>query len=99
MSPTGPRGDRLLAVIGRWARTAGDLLSEYYQAPYRRAVAQARRDQDDLFMILVFSDLMGVPNPATYFTLELQPVLLERFHEWHTRMGMAHSPLEGLKCC
>ena len=75
------------------------LLSEFYVSPYRGAVARARRDQDDLFMLLVYSDLMGVPNPASYYTLELQPILMERFHEWHTRMGIEHSPLDGLKCC
>jgi hypothetical protein len=42
---------------------------------------------------------MGVPNPAAYFTLELQPILLERFHEWHQRMGVEHSPLDGFRCC
>jgi hypothetical protein len=83
----------------RWLRRATALLAEFYVAPYRGAVARARRDQDDLFMLLVFSELMGVPNPAAYYTLELQPLLLERFHEWHTRMGLPHSPLDGLKCC
>jgi hypothetical protein len=85
--------------MNRWLRQAGALLSEYYLAPYRGAVARARRDQDDMFMLLVFSELMGVPNPAAYFTLELQPILLERFHDWHTRMGMEHSPLDDMKCC
>ena len=75
------------------------LVSEVYHAPYRGAVARAKRDQDDLFMLLIFSEMMGVPNPATYYTLELQPVLLERFHDWHTRMGMEHSPLDDFKCC
>ncbi len=82
-----------------WLRQAKALLAEFYVSPYRGAVARARRDQDDLFMLLVFSELMGVPNPAAYYTLELQPILLERFHEWHTRMGMPHSPLDGMKCC
>ena len=27
-------------------------------------------------MLFVFSELMGVPNPAAYYTLELQPLLL-----------------------
>jgi hypothetical protein len=84
---------------GDWIRHARALLTEYYVAPYRGAIARERRDSDDLFMLLVFSELMGVPNPATYYTLELQPVLLERFHEWHLRMGMDHSPLDGMKCC
>ena len=70
-----------------------------YTAPYRGAVARARRDEDDLFMLFVFAELMGVPNPAAYYTLELQPLLLERFHEWHTRMGLEHSPLDHFRCC
>jgi hypothetical protein len=82
-----------------WLRGARALLAEYYVSPYRGAVARARRDQDDLFMLLVFSELMGVPNPAAYYTLELQPILLERFHDWHIRMGMEHSPLDDMKCC
>jgi hypothetical protein len=75
------------------------LLREYYAAPYRGAVARARRDEDDLFMLLVFSEMLGVSNPATYYTLELLPILYDRFHEWHTRMGMERSPLDGFRCC
>lgn len=93
------KGLRLRRIFLSWMRTVSTLLSEFYVSPYRGAVARARRDQDDLFMLLVYSDLMGVPNPASYYTLELQPILMERFHEWHTRMGIEHSPLDGLKCC
>jgi len=76
-----------------------DFLREFYAAPFRGAVARAKRQEDDLFMLLVFSEMVGVPNPASYFTLELQPLLYEDFHEWHKRMGMEHSPLEGFHCC
>lgn len=77
----------------------GELLREFYTAPFRGAVARAKRDEDDLFMLLVFSEMVGVPNPANYYTLELQPLLYEDFHEWHKRMGMDHSPIEGFRCC
>ena len=83
---------------GRLAQL-GRLLREIYEAPYRGAVARARREEDDLFMLFVFAELMGVPNPAAYYTLELQPLLLERFHEWHQRQGLEHSPLDGFRCC
>ena len=59
----------------------------------------ARRDEDDLFMLLVFSETLGVPNPAAWYTLELMPALYERFHDWHRRMGMEHSPLDHIACC
>ncbi len=80
-------------------RRAREILEEFYQAPHRAAIARARRDEEDLFMLLVFAEVMGVPNPVSYYTLELLPVMYDRFHEWHLRMGMDHSPLEGFRCC
>ena len=75
------------------------LASEAYNVPYRGAVARAKREQDDLFMLLVFWEVMGVPSPATCYTLGLQPIVLERFREWHKRAGMEHSPLDDFRCC
>ena len=77
----------------------GALLDEFYVARHRGALARARREEDDLFMLLVFSEAMGIPNPASWHTLELMPLVYERFHEWHVRMGMERSPLEGFRCC
>ncbi|WP_372635938.1 cory-CC-star protein [Alcanivorax jadensis] len=77
----------------------GELGAQYYNAPYRAAIARAKRDEEDLFMLLVFAEMMGVPNPAAWSTLELQPLLMDRFHEWHTRMGMERSPLDHFRCC
>ena len=74
-------------------------LREYYIAPYRREFARAQRDEDDLFMMLVFSESLGIPNPATYYTMELLPVVYDRFHDWHRRMGMERSPLDHVSCC
>lgn len=94
MTPTpidGPMGSRMARFR--------ELLREFYEGRHRGALARERRDEDDLFMLLVFSEMMGVPNPASYYTLELLPILYDRFHEWHLRMGMDHSPLENFRCC
>jgi hypothetical protein len=85
--------------IAKWLKRAGGTLEEYYNAPYRAALAREQRDEEDFFMLLVYAEVMGIPNPAAYYMLEFQPLLLERFHEWHTRMGMERSPLDHLKCC
>ena len=74
-------------------------LHEYYVAPYRRSFARAQRDEDDLFMLLVLAERLGIPHPAAFYTLELLPVVYDRFHEWHTRMGMERSPLDHISCC
>jgi hypothetical protein len=74
-------------------------LREYYVSPYRRTFARAKREEEDLFMLLVFAETLGVPNPASWYTMEMMPVLYEQFHDWHRRMGMEHSPLDHLRCC
>ena len=74
-------------------------LYDYYVSPYRRSFARAQRDEDDLFMMLVFAESMGLPNPASYYTLELLPLVYDRFYEWHKRMGMERSPLDHIGCC
>jgi hypothetical protein len=76
-----------------------DLLNEFYESRHRGALAREQREEDDLCMMLVFCEMMGIPNPASYYTLELLPVMYDRFHEWHLRMGMERSPLEHIRCC
>lgn len=85
--------------IGERLRALSEGLNAFYAGPYRATFARARRDEEDLFMMMVFSDALGVPNPATYYTVELLPVVYERFHEWHRRMGMERSPLDTMGCC
>ncbi|MFP3361633.1 cory-CC-star protein, partial [Planococcus sp. SIMBA_143] len=45
------------------------------------------------------SEMIGIPNPVYYYTLELYPHIIEDFHDWHLRMGMDKSPLTGIRCC
>lgn len=76
-----------------------DGLREYYVAPFRQTYARAGRDEEDLFMLLVLSETLGLPNPVSFYTLELLPVVYDRFHDWHKRMGMERSPLDHIHCC
>ncbi|MDS2173301.1 MULTISPECIES: cory-CC-star protein [unclassified Nesterenkonia] len=90
----------LLAGLRARLRGVEAGLREFYVAPYRRTFARAQRDEEDLFMMLVLSEALGVPNPASGTTLELLPEMLDRMHQWHLRMGMDRSPFEEqLACC
>lgn len=81
-----------------WQRFVAGL-NEFYHAPYRQTMARAARDEEDFFMLLMFSESLGIDNPASFYTLELQPLFLENFHEWHTRMGMDRCPFDHVGCC
>jgi hypothetical protein len=72
---------------------------EVLEMPHRMEVARELRDEDDLFLLLLYSEMIGIPNPVYYYTLELYPHIIEDFHDWHLRMGMDKSPLTGIRCC
>ncbi len=80
-------------------RYAREVYEEMYRAPYRSAIHREYLRQRDLFLLLTFSDLLGIPNPVQFYTLELYPELLEQFHEWHLRMGLERAPEGGWRCC
>lgn len=68
---------------------------EFFMSKYRSQLAREARQEEDLFILLAFSDMLGIPNPVQFYTLELYPHLYERFHQWHKRMGMDRSPITG----
>ena len=80
-------------------RAAREIYEGVYFAPYRSAILREYLKQRDLFFLLGCADLLGVPNPTAFYTLELYPELIDQFHEWHVRMGMPQAPDGGFRCC
>lgn len=80
-------------------RAAKEIYEGIYVAPYRSAIQREYLRQRDLFMLLGVSDMLGVPSPVSFYTLELLPDLIDGFHEWHLRLGMEHPPEGGFRCC
>ncbi|ANU21144.1 hypothetical protein BBI15_13590 [Planococcus plakortidis] len=78
-------------------------LIDWYEAvlehPHRTEIARELQSEDDLFLLMLYSEMLGIPNPVYYYTLELYPYMIEEFHDWHLRMGMEKSPLSGIRCC
>ncbi|MBM7634770.1 cory-CC-star protein [Geomicrobium sediminis] len=72
---------------------------EVLSLPHKADVKRELRDEDDLFHLLCFSEMLGLPNPVSYYTLEMYPHIIEQFHDWHLRMGMEKSPLDQIRCC
>lgn len=89
------RGTNMLDKIKKLIQYYEDVIS----LPHKGEIARELRDEDDLFLLLLYSEMIGIPNPVFYYTLELYPYIIEEFHEWHLRMGMEKSPLTGIRCC
>lgn len=80
-------------------RKALDFYDQIISLPHKVEIKRELRDENDLFLLMCFSELLGIPNPVSYYTLELYPYILDQFHEWHLRMGMEKSPLDHIRCC
>jgi hypothetical protein len=66
---------------------------------YERELRMQAAELNDMFLLLCYMEVVGLPNPATLYLLPVYPYLLEQFHMWHKRMGMDRSPLGNLPCC
>ena len=93
-----PTGRRRETFFRRWSAFR-DGLNEFYVGPYRQMFKREQQGEEDLFMIAVLGEALGVPDPAAYYTAELMPALWEDFHAWHRRIGIPRSPLDQIKCC
>lgn len=103
MTRPGPPGDsgrrRAWAALRRRLTAAREIYEGIFIAPYRAQIHREYLRERDLFLLLGFADLLGVPNPVAFYSLELYPELIEQFHQWHLRMGMEHPPEGGFRCC
>lgn len=43
-------------------------------------------EEQDLYTLILFSDLLGIPNPISYYTIELLPYMSEDMENWEKRM-------------
>ena len=85
--------------VRRGLSAAREVYEGLYVAPYRALIHRELQRERDLFLLAGFNDLLGVPNPVVFYTLELYPELIDQFHQWHRRMGMPQAPEGGFRCC
>ena len=78
---------------------AAEILRGMALAGHQRRVRAEAIELQDLFLLLCFMDIMGLPNPAALYLVDIHPYLLEEFHLWHRRMGVDRSPLATFSCC
>jgi hypothetical protein len=50
------------------------------------AIRKEAWDMNDNFMLLLFGDYLGLPNPISYYTLELLPYMAEDMIPWQRRI-------------
>lgn len=75
-----------------------NFLEDYYTSSYRGILHKEKKEIDDFFMIITFSEMMGIPNPYEFYTAEIMVDLMPKFHEWHKKAGLDKSPFDNFPC-
>ncbi len=79
-------------------RRIEELHDDYFVGRWRSGLQREASRQQDALMAMLFLETLGVPNPTSYYALELYPEFVESFHRWHRRMGVDTFPEAGF-CC
>jgi hypothetical protein len=82
-----------------WRSNVRDFFKGVAYGHYERELRRQAAELNDLFLLLCYMEVVGLPNPATLYLLDVYPYLLDQFHLWHRRMGMDRSPIGNLPCC
>jgi hypothetical protein len=82
-----------------WRANVRDFFHGMAYGQHERELRRQAGELNDLFLLLCYMEIVGLPNPATLYLLDVYPYLLDQFHLWHRRMGMDRSPIGNLPCC
>lgn len=85
----------LLLKLWDWL---GEFLNGTYAVGHNRALQQQVNQLGDFFMLITFSECLGLPNPYGFYTIDQLPELIPAFHKWHTRMGLHANIWERFPC-
>jgi hypothetical protein len=78
---------------------ARDFMHGMAYGRYEHHLRGQAMELSDLFVLMCYLELVGLPNPVALHLLEIYPYFLDEFHLWHRRMGFKHSPLTDFACC
>jgi len=73
-------------------------LEDSYRRSFASSIKRENSEIDDFFMLICFSEIFGLENPYSLYTLEMLPVLMPKFHDWHQNLGIKHSFFENFPC-
>jgi hypothetical protein len=82
-----------------WQQNIRDFMHGMAYGGYERELRMQANDLNDLFLLLCYMEVVGLPNPAALYMLDVYPYIVDQFHLWHRRMGMDRSPVGTMRCC
>ncbi len=80
------KSERFLVFFKKVIRTVGDVLYGMTVYDWVHELNKARHEEERLFTLIVYGDLLGVPILPPYYTMRLLPFLVPAFENWRRSM-------------
>ena len=77
---------RLQTVILETLQTLGEVIYGMTVYDWVHELEKARNEQERLFTLIVYGDLLGVPILPPYYTLRLIPYMVPSLENWRRSM-------------
>jgi hypothetical protein len=77
---------RLMALIKKASRTLAEVFYGMTVYDWVHELSKARHEQERLFTLLVYGDLLGIPLLPPYYSLRLIPYLVPTVKNWQRSM-------------
>jgi hypothetical protein len=77
---------RLETVIQEALRTLGEVIYGMTVYDWVIELRRARNEQERLFTLIVYGDLLGIPILPPYYTLRLLPYIVPTLENWRRSM-------------
>lgn len=78
--------ERLEAIVEGGLRTLREVIYGMTVYDWVHELDKARHEQERLFTLIVYGDLLGVPVLPPYYTLRLLPFMVPTFENWRRSM-------------
>lgn len=78
--------NRIQAVLSKVMRTLREVIYGMTVYDWVHELKKARHEQERLFTLIIFGDLLGVPILPPYHMLRLIPYLVPSFENWRRSM-------------
>ena len=77
---------RLLPIVKKVIQTIREVLYGMTVYDWVHELNKARHEEERLFTLIVYGDLLGVPILPPYYTLRLLPYLVPTYENWRRSM-------------
>ena len=78
--------ERLLSIVKKVILTIREVLYGMTVYDWVHELNKARHEEERLFTLIVYGDLLGVPILPPYYTLRLLPYLVPTYENWRRSM-------------